>query len=91
MMPMDWAWLAVTLVQVLGLSIALAALGFAYEHTVQKRVSLLTALQQGGLLGWLALGAALLAGGMAFSGANIVQKGSALGLAVCLAWMARSD
>ena len=35
MMPMDWAWLADTLVQVLGLSVALAALGFAYEHAVQ--------------------------------------------------------
>ena len=91
MMPMDWAWLAVTLVQVLGLSIALAALGFAHERGVQKQLSLLTALQQGGLFGWLALGAVLLAGGMVFSGASWLQKGSALWLAVYLAWLARSD
>ncbi len=53
MMPMDWAWLAVTLVQVLGLSIALAALGFAYERVVQKRV-LFADRSPAGEASWLA-------------------------------------
>jgi len=88
MMRLDWAWLAITLAQALGLSLALAALGFAYERAVRTRVSLLAALEGARLNGWLALGAALLAAGLAFSAATWLQKGAAFGLALCLAWIA---
>ena len=88
MIRLDWVWLAVTLVQVLGASLALAALGFAYTRSLEQGRSLLAVLEQDKLNDWLALGAALLAAGIAFSGASWLQKGPAIALALCLAWAA---
>jgi hypothetical protein len=88
MMRMDLVWLGATLVQVLGVSLGLAALGFAYARSLEQGQSLLAVLERDRLIGWLALGAALLAVGMAFSEANWLQKGAAVGLALCLAWAA---
>jgi hypothetical protein len=86
MMPMDWVWLLVTLVQVLGVSIALTALGFAYARSIEQGRSLLAVLEEDKLHDWVALGAVLLAAGMAFSGATWLQKGAAIGLAASLSW-----
>ncbi len=88
MMPIDWGWLAVTFVQALGVSIALAVLGFAYEGALRESRPLLAVLAQGRYPGWLAVGALLLAGGMFFSAASWLQKGAAVGLAICLVWLA---
>ncbi len=88
MMRMDWLWLGVTLVQVLGVSLALATLGFAYSRAIERGTSLLAVLEQDRLFEWLALAGAVLAAGMAFSTASWLQKGAAVGLAVCLAWAA---
>ena len=88
MMPIDSAWLAVTFLQALGLSIALATLGFAYDGALRGRMSVLTVLAQGKYLIWLAASAILLAGGMAFSAASPLQKGAAVGLAICLSYLA---
>jgi len=87
MMPMDWAWLARALLQVIGLSIALAVLGFAYEETIRKRLPLLDVLVHARRLVWLAVGTILLATGIVFSGAGWLQKGSAIGLAIGLTWL----
>jgi hypothetical protein len=87
MMPIDWGWLAVTFVQVLGLSMALATLGFAYEGAQRGRRPLMAVVAQSRYLAWLAASAILLAGGMIFSAASPMQKGAAAGLAICLAWL----
>lgn len=88
MMRLDWFWLAVTLVQVLGVSMALAALGFAYARSIERGQPLLAVLETDRLIEWLALAGVLLALGIAIGGATWLQKGAAVGLALCLAWAA---
>jgi hypothetical protein len=88
MIPSDWLWLALTLIQVLGLGIDLAACGFGYERAVREKAGLIAVLERDRLTAWLALGTALFALGLLLSEANVVQKFAALGLAACLGWIA---
>lgn len=88
-MTMDWAWLTATLVQALGISIALATLGFAYERAIRERFSLPAALAQNHSLAWFSLGALFLAGGMLFSEASWLQKAASIALAASLIWLNR--
>jgi hypothetical protein len=88
MSAQDWLWLALTFAQVSGLGIALAALGFGYERAVSQGLGLIAVLERDALVRWLALGMAIFSLGLCLGEANLFQKFSALGLTVCLGWLA---
>ncbi len=85
-------WLIPTLLQVVGLAIGLAVLGFGYQHAINESISFVAGLELG-LLPWgLALGGSIFAIGTFFTQVGWDYKAVAIclaGLLIGLAWTNR--
>lgn len=91
MADLDLGWLIPTTLQVFGLTIGLAVVGFGYEHATRDKKPFADELTKGAMAGWLAVGGILFATGMVFTQTSWVYKAIAIllaGLLTGLAWTA---
>ena len=84
----ELTWLIPTFLQVTGLAISLAIIGFGYDRALQERKSFTTELTQGAMAGWLAFAGVIFAAGMVFTQIPWGYKAIAIVLAALLIGLA---
>jgi Protein of unknown function (DUF4012) len=88
MNDMELGWLIPTMVQVVGVAIGLAVVGFAYERGRREGRTFASEITQGGLARWLSVGGVVFAAGLSFTQVEWWYRGAAMALGVVLVWLA---
>ena len=88
MSPNDLAWIGLTILQMIGMGVVLAVVGFGYDKAIREKAGLLKVIESDALIGWLALGMVIFTIGLLLGEANWLQKIASVGITFILGWMA---